>query len=274
MHDIMTSKEIYYEYAHKNNHYESQEERLNLHIYFTPAELSAVEAGTDDVYIVIDVIRATTSITVMFDRGATRVFAANTVEQAREGASIHAGRLLCGERHALPLPDFDYGNSPAQFAQLDLAGRELILTTTNGSRAFYACSEQSVRLAGCFYNAQAVTAQALRFAQERHSNIAIICAGELGYFALDDATCAGYLAQELQRQYPAIQVHESVLAATAIYQSYAPPRMLEVGASAQSVIAANLGEDLDVCTHIDGSKSVPMVTGKEPDTGLLSIVRI
>jgi 2-phosphosulfolactate phosphatase len=247
---------------------------LKLYIYFTPAELSTVDAGPDDVYIVIDVIRATTSITVMFDRGAARVFAANTVEQAREAARAHPGRLLCGERHALPLPDFEYGNSPAQFAQLDLTGRELILTTTNGSRAFYACPQHSVRLAGCFYNAQAVTTQALRFAQERNSNIAIVCSGELGYFALDDATCAGYLAQELQRQYPAIQCHESVLAAIAIYQGYAPPRMLEVGASAQSVIAANLSEDLDVCVQVDGSTCVPMVTGKELDTGLLSLVRI
>jgi 2-phosphosulfolactate phosphatase len=253
---------------------EVRKELLKLHIYFTPADLSAVGGHPDDVYIVIDVIRATTSMTVMFDQGAARVFAANTVEQAREGASMHPGCLLCGERHALPLPDFDYGNSPAQFARLDLAGRELILTTTNGSRAFYACPEQSVRLAGCFYNAQAVTSQALRFALERNSNIAIVCSGDLGYFALDDATCAGYLAQALRRQYPAIQVHESVLAAIAIYQGYAPPRMLEVGASAQSVIAANLSEDLDVCVQVDGSTSVPMVTGKEPDTGLLSLARI
>jgi 2-phosphosulfolactate phosphatase len=255
-------------------YYESQDGPLNLHIYFTPAELIAVNARPEDVYIIIDVIRATTSITIMFDRGAERVFAANTVEQAREGVRMHPDCLLCGERHALPLPGFDYGNSPAQFAQLDLSRRELILTTTNGSRAFYACPEQSVRLAGCFYNARAVTMQALQFAQKRNSNIAIVCAGELGYFALDDATCAGYLAQELQRQHPAIQIHESVLAAIAIYQGYAPPRMLEVGASAQSVIAANLAEDLDVCVHIDGSTSVPMVTGKEPDTGLLSLARI
>lgn len=247
---------------------------MNLHIYFTPADLSAVSAGPDDVYIVIDVIRATTSITVMFDRGATHVFAANTVEQAREATRAHPGRLLCGERHALPLPDFDYGNSPTQFAQLDLTGRELILTTTNGSRAFYACPQQSVRLAGCFYNAQAVTTRALQFAQERNSNIAIVCSGEQGYFALDDATCAGYLSQELLRQYPSMRTHESVLAAIAIYQSYVPPRMLEVGASAQSVIAANLSEDLDVCVQVDGSSCVPMVTGKEPHTGLLSLVRI
>ena len=133
---------------------------MNIHIYFTPAELSAIQAGRDDVYIVIDVIRATTSMTIMFDQGAERVFAADTVEQARQGAQLYPDRLLCGERHALPLPGFDYGNSPAQFLQVDLADRELILATTNGSRAFYTCPEQSVRLAGCFYNAHAVTAQA------------------------------------------------------------------------------------------------------------------
>ncbi len=156
---------------------------LDLHVFFTPAEIINIsrrgQAG--NVYIVVDVIRATTTLSVMFDRGASRVFAAESVEQAREGARLFPGRLLCGERNALPLPGFDYGNSPSEFSRLDLTGRELILATTNGTRAFYACPEEATRLAGSFYNAEAVTARALAVAQERGGNIAIVCAGELGW---------------------------------------------------------------------------------------------
>jgi 2-phosphosulfolactate phosphatase len=244
---------------------------VQLTIYFSPAEVAAVQPADNDVYIVIDVIRATTTLTTILERGASYVLIADTLEQAQQAAQRVPGRLLCGERNALPLPGFDYGNSPAQFSQLDLIGRELILSTTNGTRAFFACPEQSVRLAGCFYNAEAVCARALHDAEERQSNIAIVCAAEKGYFALDDATCAGYLALELQRQHPALQVHESVLAATALYHTYTPPKLLEYCNSARSVRKAGLQEDLEFCMRVSQSSTVPQVLGRDAETGLLMI---
>jgi len=246
---------------------------LQLHIYFTPADVTAINPPLDDVYIIIDLIRATTSITVMLECGATRVFAANTLEQAQQAVQYYPDRLLCGERNALPLPGFDYGNSPAQFSQLDLSGRELILTTTNGSRAFYACPAQSVRLAGCFYNAQAVTAHALALARQRNCNISIVCAAELNYFALDDATCAGYLALQLQRLNPSLEIHESVLAAAALYHTYPPPGLADYCRSAQSVINVGLKDDIDFCMRQNESSSIPIVVESEQETGLLVIGR-
>lgn len=244
---------------------------MRLNVFFTPSELAAANASEDDIYIVIDVLRATTSLAVIFDRGARRVFAADTIEQAQEAATKTPGRLLCGERSARQIPGFDYGNSPVQFAEADLSGRDLILTTTNGTRAFFACPTQSVRLAGCFYNAQAVTNRALTLAQERGSNIALVCAGVGGYFALDDATCAGYLALELQRQFADIRVRESVHAATTLYQSYTPPRLLDYCTSARAVINAGLEHDLMLCMTASVSPSVPMVVGREEATGLLML---
>ncbi|HZO73144.1 MAG TPA: 2-phosphosulfolactate phosphatase [Ktedonobacteraceae bacterium] len=246
---------------------------MRLNVFFTPSELAATNASADDIYIVIDVIRATTSLVVIFDRGARRVFAADTIEQAQEAAAKAPGRLLCGERNASQIPGFDYGNSPVQFAEADLSGRDLILTTTNGTRAFFACPLQSVRLAGCFYNAQAVTARALALAQERGSNIALVCAGVGGYFALDDATCAGYLALEIQRQSPDIRVRESVHAATTLYQTYAPPRLLDHCVSARAVTKAGLELDLMLCMTANASASVPMVAGREEETGLLMLLQ-
>ena len=244
---------------------------MRLFVFFSPAELAAIEPTPNDIYIVIDVIRATTSLVTIFERGATRVLVADTIEQARMAARHVPGRLLCGERNALPLPDFDYGNSPAQFLRATLAGRELVLTTTNGTRAFFACPEQSVRLAGCFYNAQAVAASALEQAHKQEGNIVLLCAAERGYFALDDAVCAGYLALEIQQQHPEIQVHESVQAATALYQTYPPAELLKQCNSARSVIRGGLAEDLDYCMRINGSSCVPRITGREAETGLLML---
>ena len=246
---------------------------MQLHIYFTPTDVTAVAPAADDIYIVIDLIRATTSIAVLLERGAARVFAANTLEEAQQAAKLYPDRLLCGERHALPLPGFDYGNSPAQFSQLDLSGRELVLTTTNGSRAFYACPAQSTRIAACFYNARAVATYALALAQQRHCNIALVCAAESHYFALDDSTCAGYLALELQRLNPTLEIHESVSAATALYAAYPPPGLADYCRSAQSVIAVGLRDDIDFCMQQDKSSIVPIVVGNEQETGLLVIER-
>ena len=242
---------------------------MQLHIFFTPADVFAVAAQPDDIYIVIDVIRATTSLATIFDSGAKRVLIAQTIEQAQEAAQQLPECLLCGERQALPLPGFDYGNSPVQFSQAALSGRELILTTTNGTRAFFACPPNSTRLAGSFYNAQAVVARAIQQAQQEDHNIAIVCAGEQNYFALDDSVCAGYLALALQRQHPALQVDESVDAAIALYHAYTPPGLLDRCNSARSVIAAGLQEDLHLCMQTNGSNKVPMVVGKDKKTGLL-----
>ncbi len=246
---------------------------MQLRIFFNPVDMSAVEIQPDDIYIVIDLIRATTTLTTVFDSGATRVYAASSLEQAQSAAKRFSRRLLCGERHGLPIPGFDYGNSPAQFAQLDLSGRELILTTTNGTRALYACPASSTRLAGCFYNAHAVTAHALTLAQEKDSNIIIVCAAESNYFALDDATCAGYLALEIQRQYPSIEIGDDFRAAQALYEAFAPPKLADAAHAAQSIIALGLSSDIDYCMRIDGSKTVPVVVGQEDETGLLILER-
>ncbi len=246
---------------------------MQLRIFFNPVDMSTVEIHPDDIYIVIDVIRATTTLTTLFDSGATRVYAADSLEQAQQAATRFPQRLLCGERHGLPIAGFDYGNSPAQFAQLDLTGRELILTTTNGTRAFYACPANSSRLAGCFYNAHAVTSRALSLARQKESNIVIVCAAESNYFALDDATCAGYLALEVTRQHPAIKVGDDVWAGQALYAAFAPPKLAEVANSAQSIIAMHLGQDLDYCMKSDGSTTVPIVVGQEEETGMLILER-
>ena len=211
---------------------------------------------------------------VMFDQGAERVLVAGTIEQAREATQKIPGVLLCGERNVQPVPGFDYGNSPVQFSQVDLTGRELIMTTTNGTRAFYACPLDSTRLAGSFYNAEAVALKALTMAKAQGGNISLVCSGELDYFALDDAVCAGYLALELQRlqgQVIPLELDESALAAIALYEAFEPPKVIDYCNSAQAVILGGLPDDPPFCMRTSVSQSVPMVIGRESTTGLLVI---
>lgn len=248
---------------------------MHLTIFFNPAELTGVATSEHDIYIVLDVMRATTTMSVMFDQGAHRVLAADTIEQAREAAQKIPGRFLCGERHTKTIPGFDYGNSPAQFAEMDLTGNDFILTTSNGTRALFACPAQSTRLAGSFYNAQAVTAYALALARKRQRNIVIVCAAEYGYFALEDTTCAGLLAMELLRQESALEIGEgdSVHAAIALYESYPATRLLEYARSARDLTTSGQQKDLAFCVNTGVSSSIPMITGIEEETGLLVLER-
>jgi 2-phosphosulfolactate phosphatase len=249
---------------------------LHLNVFFTPSAIVADESTANDIYLVIDVIRATTSLAVMFDQDAARVLVASTIEEARDAARKLPGRLLCGERNVQPVPGFDYGNSPVQFSQLDLTGRELIMTTTNGTRAFYTCPEDSTRLAGSFYNAEAAALKALALAKDQNGNISLVCAGELDYFALDDAVCAGYLALELQRlqgQVLPLDLDESSLAAIALYEAFKPSKVIDYCNSAQAVILGGLPDDPPFCMRTSVSQSVPVVVGRESETGLLVIER-
>ena len=244
---------------------------MRVDVFFLPSTIVIEGNSANDIYIIVDVIRATTSMAVMFDRGAERVLAAATIEQAWEAARLVPGRLLCGERNVQRIPGFDYGNSPVQFSQLDLSGRELVMTTTNGTRAFYACPEQAVRLAGCFYNAEAVTFYALALAKTRECDIHIVCAGESDYFGLDDAVCAGYLALELQRQQPGIQLWDSTQAAIGLYETFKPPRVLDFSNAVRAVVEGGLPDDPPFCMRASVSNSVPVVVGREAETGLLVI---
>jgi 2-phosphosulfolactate phosphatase len=212
----------------------------------------------------------------MLDQGAERILIASTIEEAKEAARKRPERLLCGERNVQPVPGFDYGNSPVQFSQVDLTGRELIMTTTNGTRAFYACPLNAICLAGSFYNAEAVALKALEMAKGQGGNIHLVCAGELDYFALDDAVCAGYLALELRRlqgQVLPLDFHESVLAAIALHKAFEPPTVIDYCNSAQAVILGGLPDDPLFCMRTSVSQSVPMVIGREHETGLLLIER-
>lgn len=247
---------------------------MHLNVFFTPSAIVSSETSTNDVYIVIDVIRATTTQSVMLDQGAARVLVASTIEEAKEAAHKIPGRLLCGERNVQPVPGFDYGNSPVQFSQVDLTGRELVMTTTNGTRAFYACPPEATRLAGSFYNAEAVALKALEMAKDKDGDIHLVCAGELDYFALDDAVCAGYLALELHRlqgEVLPLDLHESVLAAIALYEAFEPPKVIDYCNSAQAVILGGLPDDPPFCMRMSVSQSVPKVVGKESETGLLVV---
>jgi 2-phosphosulfolactate phosphatase len=165
-----------------------------LLVHLVPG-LVAPEKLADGVAVVVDVLRATTTIITALAAGCSAVFPCATVDEAQQVAgNMRAGRvLLGGERDGLPLPGFDLGNSPREYTPCRCRGMDLVLTTTNGTRALlHAASAPRVLVAG-FVNFSAVCEQLRQDPRPLH----IVCAGDAGQVALEDALLAGALVEAL-----------------------------------------------------------------------------
>ena len=160
---------------------------MRVDVVFTPDEAGAAPTG-----VVIDVIRATSTICQALAAGYQRVFCAAEVEQARALREARGEGVLGGERNAVRIPGFDLGNSPREYVQP--AGETLILSTTNGTRAVVAAAERCERVFIASLLNLAGVVEAARAAGE---DVVVVCAGVQGTLALDDAFVAGRIVELL-----------------------------------------------------------------------------
>jgi 2-phosphosulfolactate phosphatase len=208
--------------------------------------------------VVIDVVRASTTIVTALARGAKAVVPVATPEEARarvEGWGDGAV-LLGGERGGAPPPGFDCGNSPAEYTAERVRGRTIVFTTTNGTRALLAVAGAERIAVGAFVNARAV----LRWLARSPGDVLLVCAGETGRFCLEDATCAGLLARRLSAERPAAVVSDAARAAGILYDHYAADLgwMLDEAVWARMLAAQGRGADLPLCAAVDALDAVPV----------------
>lgn len=189
--------------------------------------------------IVVDVLRATSTVAVALDRGARSVHPVETPEAARRRAESLDDPLLVGERDRGSLEGF-VDNSPAALADMELDGREVVLTTTNGTQALLAARQADRVLAAGLVNASRIAASV---GGER---VALVAAGWRGRAAEDDDACCAYLADLLTGAAPDL---EATLEA------------LEASTSAVKLREAGKGDDVDVCLSPDAAPVVPTLEG-------------
>ncbi len=151
-----------------------------VEVHILPEEISA------SCCVMIDVLRATSSIVAALAAGASFVKPASSIEQALSMKSQNI--VVAGERNSVKPPGFDLGNSPAEFAEQNLKGKGVVLTTTNGTAAIEKLNCQTL-LAASFLNLTA-TLEYLKKCDHIH----VVCAGSNGKFSLEDFLLAGYIA--------------------------------------------------------------------------------
>ena len=167
----------------------------SLNVHWLPT-LVAPEALAGSTVVVIDVLRASTTICQALEAGAREVIPCLEVEDALAAAArLPDDRVvLGGERNGLPIAGFDLGNSPIEYTPQAVGGRTIVLTTTNGTRAMAQCRQASRILIGAFVNATAVYQELV--GQPR---IDLISAGSRGQRSRDDELFAGLLTTWLDR---------------------------------------------------------------------------
>jgi len=218
---------------------------VRVHVAFTPSEEILAPLG-----IVIDVLRATSTITQAIASGYERVLCCAEVDEARAAAAAAGDAVLGGERDAVRIDGFDFGNSPREFTGRPAAGT-LVLTTTNGTRLLLAAAARSdTVLVGSLLNLGALVAEAHASGAE---DVAVLCAGVLGELALDDAYVAGRIAESLGGE-----ATDSAAAAIRLARSFSSHEEgLSSSQSARNLLEAGLEEDLAFCARESVLEVVP-----------------
>lgn len=223
---------------------------------FEPADLR------EGVAVVMDVLRATSTIIQALAAGGECVIPCGEIEEARRiAAALPSGAaILGGERHGLKIPGFDLGNSPEEYTSTIVSGKRVIFTTTNGAQALIRAREARRVLVGAFTNLSAVVES---LTGER-GPVHLICAGTDGRVTLEDVLCAGGIASLLHKKnWDEFDVDDdSTLLAINLFENHGGDydRVLEtlrLSRGGRNLIECGLEADIVGCAEQDRFEIVP-----------------
>lgn len=207
--------------------------------------------------LIIDVLRATSTITTALANEAAGVLPVLTIAEAKEAAETLAPGtfLLGGERKALKIPGFDLDNSPRQYRKGVVAGKTIIITTTNGTVAIKQAFPAATLLIASFLNARAVAREAWKIG----TDIYLLCAGTRNRFSLDDAACAGMLVHYLQELEPKARLGDLAFTLRHLYLAYQKdlPHLISHASHYQRLVVLGLEADIAYCLQQNIYNVVP-----------------
>jgi len=218
-------------------------------VHTLPASLADVALAGSTV-VVIDILRATTTISRALASGARQLYICQQIDEARMLATQSAVRpLLGGERQGRRIEGFDLGNSPAEYTPEVVDQRSIVFTTTNGTRAMAAAAGADRILLGAFVNLTALVDQLA----DDHRPLQLVCAGTNGEETSEDILFAGAVVDRLSQlgrspRNPAAQL------ALAQWQQLPPAeltRQLESSRGGQNLVAAGLSADIGLAAQLD-----------------------
>lgn len=232
---------------------------MQIFVYHTP-ELTPTES-LPDCAVVIDVLRATTTIATALNAGAEAVQAFSDLDRLMQVSEtwLPEKRLRAGERGGAKVEGYDMGNSPLDCTPDLVKGKRLFISTTNGTRALQRVEQSSIVIAGAIVNRQAVARYLL---QKQPETLWLVGSGWEGGYSLEDTVCAGAIAHALMVENPeTIAVgNDEVVAAIALYTQWKHDllSLFEQASHGQRLLRLKCDEDLKYCAQIDLLDALPI----------------
>ncbi|EHO81920.1 2-phosphosulfolactate phosphatase [Fusobacterium ulcerans] len=181
---------------------------MKIDIILTAADIQP-EKIKDKIVVIIDVLRATSVMITALANGAKTVYPYKDIESVLENSKKSKSFVLGGERKGLKIEGFDFGNSPLEYTKEAVSGKDMFMTTSNGTRAIENSANGSKKLfIAAFLNVESVAKKIL----EENDDTVIICSGTDNNFSLDDALCAGEIIRRVKEKDRDIQLTDISLA--------------------------------------------------------------
>ncbi len=224
--------------------------------------------GLDEkVVVVIDILRATSSICVAFAHGAELIIPVSTPEESRAYGS--QGFICAAEREGRPVEGFDIGNSPFSFMESAIRGASIAMTTTNGTHAISLSRDAAMVVIGSFLNKKALC----EFLKKKNLDVVLLCSGWKNNFNLEDTLFAGAVASELGKDF--VINDDATIAAVDLYVLAKDDlnEYIQKSSHAHRFAALGIEEDIAFCFQQDIYEIVPVLKNGflvlDPAMGLL-----
>ena len=232
----------------------------SIEVLFTPADFAALKRRNldDSLCVVFDVFRATSSMVTALSNGASAILPVAEIPEALEIRKRIPDALLAGERDGVRIRaeltggiDFDLGNSPREFIKEKVAGKTIVMSTTNGTRALRACAHARETLIGSFLNLRATVD---RIAQREPNLLLVICGGTYDQTAYEDVLAAGALCDLTWENFADGEVSDAALMARRLFQ-YAQRNLLDAASQSRNgrrlLGVPELRDDVAFCLQRD-----------------------
>lgn len=233
---------------------------MKIDVLFTPVQADEL-FFTGKTTVVIDVLRASSTIITALTNGAKEIVPVGTVEFAvKVSGGIFGGQtLLGGERNTKKIEGFALGNSPSEYTKDIVSGKSIVFYSTNGSRAIVK-AKYSANLFVCSFNNMKALSNHL---SELNEDIFILCSGNNNFLSLEDAVCAGMLVDELVLEKKETELTDSSKSAMTLFKSFGKNILKFLSETDHGRLLINNGfeSDLKDCAELDSTKVIPYYAG-------------
>jgi len=229
-------------------------DKLKIDACFSPY-LYPVYRDDESIVVIIDILRATSAICTALNHGAAAIIPVASVEAAMK--LKQEGMLAGAERDAVKLDGFDFGNSPFHYMQDHIIGKEIALTTTNGTQAIEAAKEAHMVVIGSFLNIDALCKMLI----EENRSVLLLCSGWKNKFNLEDALFAGAVTSKLTEMSEKYKEGDGCLALKYLFEiaEKDPYKFLNHSSHKERLAKLNLKEDIRYCLQTNTMDVIPVL---------------